>query len=47
MLKDKQQKEIEMDFENMGGDDEDPNAQNYQRRIYEELRGNLYSHLAI
>ena len=37
-----QQKEIEMDIENMSGDDEDPNAQTYQRRIYEELRGNFY-----
>ena len=36
------QKEIEMDIENMRGDDEDPNAQNYHRRIYEELRDNFY-----
>ena len=36
-----QQKEIEMDIENMSGDDEDPNAQTQQRRIYEELRGNF------
>ena len=36
-----QQKEIEMDVENMSGDDEDPNAQTYQRRTYEELRGNF------
>ena len=26
----------------MSGDDEDPNAQTYQRRIYEELRGNFH-----
>ena len=26
----------------MSGDDEDRNAQTYQRRIYEELRGNFY-----
>ena len=26
----------------MSGDDEDPNAQTYQRRICEELRGNFY-----
>ena len=26
----------------MSGDDEDPNARTYQRRIYEELRGNFY-----
>ena len=37
-----QQKEIEMDVENMSSDDVDPNAQTYQRRIYEELRGNFY-----
>ena len=37
-----QQKEIEMDFENMSSDDVDPNAQTYQRRIYGELRGNFY-----
>ena len=37
-----QQKEIEMDIENMSGDYEDPNAQTYQRTIYEELRGNFY-----
>ena len=30
-----------MDVENMSSDDEDPNAQTYQRRIYEELRGNF------
>ena len=31
-----------MDVENMSSDDVDPNAQTYQRRIYEELRGNFY-----
>ena len=31
-----------MDIENMSGDDEDPNARTYQRRIYEELRSNFY-----
>ena len=31
-----------MDIENMSGDDEDPNARTYKRRIYEELRGNFY-----
>ena len=29
-----QQKEIEMDIVNTSGDDEDPNAQTYQRRIH-------------
>ena len=33
-----QQKEIEMDVENMSSDDVDPNAQTYQRRIYQVLR---------
>ena len=37
-----QQKEIEMDVENMSSDDEDSNAQTYQRRIYEELMGKIY-----
>ena len=37
-----QQKEIEMDIENMSSDDEDPNAQPYQGRIYRELSGNFY-----
>ena len=31
-----------MDVENMSSGDEDPNAQTYQRRIYEELSGNFY-----
>ena len=31
-----------MDVENMSSGDEDPNAQTYQRRIYDELRGNFY-----
>ena len=35
-----QQKEIEIDIENMSGDDEDPKAQT-RRRIYEELKGNF------
>ena len=37
-----QQKKIKMDVENMSDDDEDRNAQAYQRRIYEELRDNFY-----
>ena len=36
-----QQTKNEMDVENMSNDDVDPNAQTYQRRIYEELRGNF------